>query len=129
MRSSARARPQLFLPAEVANDPDRLAVAITLADTTFPLDMRREGTLNDARLVTTLPELPLHTLRVPTLILHGTKDANVPHAQSIAAAAAIPNAQFVSVEGGDHATTLFLPQATDALREFIQSHVGLRPSP
>ena len=120
-----RARPSLFLPADVANDPARLVVATRLADTTFPLDLRREGTLNDGRLVMSLSELPLHTLRVPTLILHGTRDANVPPAQSVAAAAAIPDARFVSVEGGDHATTLFLPQATDPLREFIQGHLTL----
>ncbi len=124
-----RARPGLFLPAAIANDPDRLAVALTLVETTFPLDIRREGTLNDARWVTTLPGLPLHAVSVPTLLLHGTKDANVPPAQSVAAAAAIPGARFVSVEGGDHATTLFLPQAADALREFIQRHLAPRPSP
>ena len=121
-----RASPGLFLPAEVAGDPARLAVAVRLADTTFPLDLRREGTLNDGRLVTNLPPLPLGDLRVPTLVLHGTRDANVPPAQSVAAAAAIPGARLVSIEGGDHATTLFLPQATDPLRAFIQGHVTQR---
>jgi pimeloyl-ACP methyl ester carboxylesterase len=41
-------------------------------------------------------------LKLPTLILHGTRDWVLPHAAGKEMADAIPNARFVSIKGGGH---------------------------
>lgn len=43
-----------------------------------------------------------HALKIPTLVVHGTDDAVLPHAAGEEMAQAIPGARFVSVKGAGH---------------------------
>jgi pimeloyl-ACP methyl ester carboxylesterase len=56
---------------------------------------------------------------VPTLVVHGTKDRNVPVSQATRAAEAIPGSRLVTVRGGTHWTTMADPAAREALRQFL----------
>ncbi len=53
----------------------------------------------------------LHTLSLPTLIVHGTQDAIVPFAASRALAKALPNNQLQTFETCGHAPFLTQPEA------------------
>jgi pimeloyl-ACP methyl ester carboxylesterase len=60
-------------------------------------------------------------LKLPTLVIHGTRDSVLPHSAGVEMAEAIPEAQFVSVEGAGHG--LFFTHAETvnaAVAEFLQ---------
>ena len=44
----------------------------------------------------------MEQIRVPTLIVHGTKDESTSYERSVQLAARIPGAKLVSIAGGDH---------------------------
>lgn len=92
---------------------------LPLAATAFPFDRRRAGALNDLRQRAGALDWPLRAIRVPTLLVHGRADRNVPYAQAVAATAAIPGARLVTVPDGTHITTLAAPQATRAIAAFV----------
>jgi pimeloyl-ACP methyl ester carboxylesterase len=48
-------------------------------------------------------DYPLDEIDAPTLVLHGSEDANVPLAHSEKVAAGLPGARLVVLEGGGHA--------------------------
>jgi len=50
--------------------------------------------------------LPLSKIKAPTLIIHGTNDADVPQADAELAAQEIPNAQLYLVPEGFHVMAL-----------------------
>ena len=62
-----------------------------------------------------------HELRLPVLVLHGTKDSIIPMAQGEAVAAAIPGARFERVEGRDH-NDIWTDDAVEAARAFVLEH-------
>lgn len=82
-------------------DPDKRAFALAVAATaTFP--GRREGYDNDMARFAEIESLGLETIAVPTLIVHGTADAELKPADSEFAAGAIPAAELVLLEDGTH---------------------------
>jgi pimeloyl-ACP methyl ester carboxylesterase len=46
--------------------------------------------------------MPLHELRAPLLVIHGTSDPVFPIGHGIALSAAVPGAKLVRIEGGGH---------------------------
>lgn len=56
----------------------------------------------------------LPTIQIPTLVLHGTADRVIPHAEAEAMAAAIPGARLVLIDGAGHLPTLERPEAFNA---------------
>jgi pimeloyl-ACP methyl ester carboxylesterase len=48
------------------------------------------------------PRPPLRTLKVPTLVIHGTEDPVLPHAHGLALAEEIPRARMLTVDGMGH---------------------------
>ena len=56
-------------------------------------------------------------VKVPTLVIHGTRDTIVPFSQGQAIAAAIPNAQLLTVTGGHHHDVL---EWGTSLRQMLQ---------
>ena len=68
-------------------------------------DMRRSRGYYD-RAITALTrqnQIPeARNLKLPTLVVHGTDDAVLPHAAGVEIAQAIPGARFVSVKGAGH---------------------------
>lgn len=66
-------------------------------------------------------EQRLPEIRVPTLLIHGTRDVITPLENSKVIAAAIPGAHLVTLEGAGHVPTLTRPAA---VAEAIQSRFG-----
>jgi len=70
----------------------------------------------------------------PTLLLHGDKDIDVPHEQSVAMAAALQRAgvarEFISIHGGGHGfdskgmKDADVSSAFDKVEEFLNKHLG-----
>jgi pimeloyl-ACP methyl ester carboxylesterase len=67
-----------------------------------PTHRRAAGFENDWANFADLSTLRLDEIRVPTLILHGTADTNVPYAHAEHASRTIPGAVFVTFDGYDH---------------------------
>jgi len=63
---------------------------------------------------------PLPGITLPTLIVHGTADMEVPFRQAQELAEAIPGAQLVVVEGGGHLSTLGNEKAVVVIKSFLQ---------
>ncbi|MGF1503539.1 MAG: alpha/beta fold hydrolase [Anaerolineae bacterium] len=68
----------------------------------FPSTDWREGTLNDVRQLLAGHAPAVEQIRVPTLILHGTRDVIVPPVVALDTAQRIQGAQHVEVAGGTH---------------------------
>jgi acetyl esterase/lipase len=70
----------------------------------------------------------------PTLLLHGDRDTDVPHEQSVAMAAALKRVgvphEFISIPGGEHGfdgkgmTDAHVAAAFDKIEMFLKEHVG-----
>jgi pimeloyl-ACP methyl ester carboxylesterase len=93
-----------MMPGFDAGDPLQMALVREIGVGFIPAGLRTAGRANDIEQYRNLgiEALPLKTLSVPTLILHGTADANAPYAGSKAVAGRMPNAELVTYEGGDH---------------------------
>jgi pimeloyl-ACP methyl ester carboxylesterase/ketosteroid isomerase-like protein len=71
---------------------------------------------------TTLQPAQLAKLTMPVLTIHGTMDRLAPYAGGRDWAAALPNARFVAVEGGGHASWKDDPSTVfAAIRAFVRS--------
>ncbi len=65
---------------------------------------------------------PLERIRVPTLLIHGTRDVLVPYVQAQQAAQRIPNAQLLTLRGGQHdAPVLYPRQVLPRLQAFVEA--------
>ena len=80
-----------------------------------------DGYRNDMQQFATLPAYPFQDIVVPTLIVHGTADVDVPFRQTEELASALPHAQLVAIEGADHLSTLASERALAAIHHFLQS--------
>jgi pimeloyl-ACP methyl ester carboxylesterase len=79
------------------------------------------GYRNDMQQFATLPAYPFQDIVVPTLIVHGTADVDVPFRQTEELASALPHAQLVAIEGADHVSTLASERTLVAIHRFLQS--------
>jgi len=62
---------------------------------------------------------------VPTLIIHGTDDANVPFSHSQRLASQIPTAELHSIEGGTHwLLSTHEAEVNKIVAEFVESVVA-----
>jgi pimeloyl-ACP methyl ester carboxylesterase len=72
-------------------------------------------------------DLDLHPrlgeIRCPTLVLHGDRDALVPHSLGAALAAGIPAAELVTVADADHGV-MYFPGTVAALRGWLDRRVS-----
>src|SRR5215469_5209514 len=94
---------------------------LRIMDSTAPISVRRRGLLIDGAYLTTLAALPLASIRVPTLALHGTSDTIIPFASSEHTVAAIPGAQLVRIPNGSHfACLLGLGDLSTEVRKFLE---------
>ena len=63
----------------------------------------------------------LAKITAPTLIIHGTDDAVVPYQYAVEASQTIPNAELVTVEGGEHGIDeRFAITAVPAIQKFLK---------
>ena len=80
--------------------PELLDEYVDLLWTTIPTGPRDEGYVNDSAQFTHLVLGDLSVIDVPTLVVHGTADINAPFEHAEFAAASIPGAELVKLEGG-----------------------------
>jgi pimeloyl-ACP methyl ester carboxylesterase len=121
-RHPARYTGRLLLPAEAAmlSDAAKRAAFLRFLDTSVPFSFRQAGLLNDSEQMRSISELVPQGIDRPTLIVHGTADRIVPYAHATAAAAAIPGARLLSIDGGGHLAALFhADEVRRGIREFL----------
>jgi pimeloyl-ACP methyl ester carboxylesterase len=90
------------LQAKNPEDPELTAIATAILNSAVPYAKRKDGWDNDTEQWTKLAELPLASIRCPTLILQGTADQNVPPAQAELAHSQIAGSRLVTLSGQDH---------------------------
>ena len=78
------------------------------------------GYVNDMAQFEELAVYPLQDIVLPTLIVHGTADVDIPFNQAQELADAIPCAQLVAIEGAHHLSTLTSEQAIIAIDCFLE---------
>jgi pimeloyl-ACP methyl ester carboxylesterase len=122
------------LQAKDPNDPEITAIATAILDSAVPYARRKDGWDNDTEQWTKLGELPLASIRCPTLILQGTADQNVPPAQAELAHSQIADSKLVTLPGQDHWMLITKHKELDSLSHaFLVEHqsgdsVSLAPS-
>jgi len=100
--------------AYIMDTPDKLAFFDALLTTTFPYDQRTPGNENDIRQTPTLQSLAFEKIKTPTLIVHGTSDADVPFYHGVYAYEHIEGAQKYWMEQEDHLGFWLSPEAGEA---------------
>lgn len=94
-------------------------------DTMNPYKPRKPGTDNDMMLYRELTHLPVEKIQCPSLIIHGTHDADVKFYDGVYAYEHIPGAERFWIEEGDH-LGFWLSEngvaAQDVARAFLERH-------
>ena len=81
---------------------------------------RTAGYRNDMQQNADLPAYPMQTIAVPTLIVHGTSDVDVPFRQAELLAKNVPQAQLVTVKNADHYSPWGDERTVAAIHTFLQ---------
>ena len=130
MRMIADAPPTMAFPGYDPKTPEEKSFLKTVLLSRTPVDMHFVGRRNDflQRSDPKVDQWPLEKIKVPVLIVHGTKDENSDYNLSVKAAARIPNAKLITLEGSDH----FFPitRAADTRRHvhnFLANIPGATP--
>jgi pimeloyl-ACP methyl ester carboxylesterase len=69
---------------------------------TIPMSVRKSGLDNDLKQLKTVGDYPLEKIKVPTLIVHGTADKDVPITHAEFANSKISNSSLISLKGVGH---------------------------
>jgi pimeloyl-ACP methyl ester carboxylesterase len=88
------------------HDEQRVKMLKDIMKSMSPGEIRKKGMDNDMEQLAKVENLPLSKIKAPTLIIHGTNDADVPQADAELAAQEIPNAQLYLVPEGFHVMAL-----------------------
>lgn len=91
------------LRARTLDDPE--AGPLLRESQMIPMDrmaLRMPGTENDIRQSRLPFDYPLEQVRVPALLVHGTADQAVPFARAVSLESRAPNAEMLTIEGGEH---------------------------
>ena len=112
---------------EIANDPERVQMMINM--TAYgggnPAYPTVDGFLADMADFET--PIDFASITVPTLVVHGDKDGDIPFSQAEQAANGIPNSELYKVENGWHCLMFHNDYKTIYAREtsFMKKHLGL----
>jgi pimeloyl-ACP methyl ester carboxylesterase len=119
MESSLDKEEQKKLMDSIMKDEGRVSVLKDMVKSMSPEELRRDGMENDIEQLGKVRDLPLGKIKAPTLIIHGTSDADVPVDNAAYAASVIPGAELFLVKGGFHVMIL-----TDASGEITARRVS-----
>jgi pimeloyl-ACP methyl ester carboxylesterase len=111
--------------AAVLGSPPALEFLRAFVATLSPYRPRMPGTDNDTAHLRRLEPLPLHDIRCPVLVVHGTHDGDVPLDHGERAAARIAGAEHHWIDEGSHLGFWLSPGAPTAqarAREFLDRH-------
>ena len=100
-------------------DPAMLAFVLALGQTASTTRERRAGLDNDAAQFEAIDSLELERITIPTLVVQGTADADVPPADSDFAAATIPGARRIDLVDGSHLALYTHPDSAAAQQQVI----------
>ncbi|MCP4181113.1 MAG: alpha/beta hydrolase [bacterium] len=78
----------------------------SILQATQPFSLNRKGYRNDINVFKNLNELPFSKIKIPTLIIHGTKDSDVPIEHGKYLLARIPDSKLLTIENATHLTLL-----------------------
>ncbi len=90
----------------IMKDEKRVKVLTGLMKSMSPGELRRDGMINDVSELKAVKDLPLGMVKAPTLIIHGTDDADVSVADAAFAARRIKGSELYLVPGGFHVMAL-----------------------
>jgi pimeloyl-ACP methyl ester carboxylesterase len=91
------------IPKGFQPSPREAAAIAAARDLLFPLKPRRDGAVFDGFVSNLVADrFPFERLRVPTLVVSARDDPLAPHRFAVKAAARIPGAKLVTVQGGGH---------------------------
>jgi pimeloyl-ACP methyl ester carboxylesterase len=109
---------------DIMNDPKRVKVLTGLMRSMSPSGLRQTGVRNDIDQLRQLKDLPLKDIETPTLVIHGTNDADVSVENAQYAAVTMPHVELFLVPGGFHvmALTDSIDRITRKRVEFLQAH-------
>ena len=110
--------------AHVMNSPAKRDFVVGLGLTAEQTAERRIGYDNDVREFDGIVDLELEKVAVPTLLVHGTADSDVPYEHSENAAAKIPDSELVSMDTGTHLAFYTHPESDDAQARAIDLLAG-----
>ena len=102
------------LVAEAMDDEGAREVVLTAAEACADYGDRRAGIENDWEQFGAIESLELDRIIHPALVIHGSADSDVPPAHTDHAAAAIPGAERLLMEGGTHLCLWAHPDAAAA---------------
>lgn len=107
-------------------DPEAGPLMLALQNSIFPrLAHRVGGTRNDMQQLAAMGALPLESLQVPVLAVHGTGDRVVPFAHAQAVEKSAQNVRLLAVDGGEHvALFTHLREVRAAMAEFVEGLPG-----
>ena len=108
------------LVAEVMADDDQRDVVLTMAEVVADYPHRRAGIANDLAQFGGIETLELERIAVPTLVVVGDADVDVPPAHSHHAADTIPGATSLVIEHGTHLALFAHPDAAAAQTHVIE---------
>jgi pimeloyl-ACP methyl ester carboxylesterase len=112
------------LRKQVSVNPEKIEIVSQILQSAYPTSLRLSGMLNDARQIDDLGEIPLESIRVPTLVIHGTGDQVVPFSQGVHSASRIPGARFLPVYKGTHYCVLtHLELTRPVITDFFRDHL------
>lgn len=103
---------------EILADPAKQRFVTDLGPTALPDGRRRAGYRNDLDRFAEITTLELERITVPTLVVQGTADADLPPEHGWYAARTIPGAELLSLDSGTHLALYTHPDAAAA-----QTHV------
>lgn len=98
----------------VLHAPGKFAFMQGIMDTMYPYSTRKAGNENDMKQFRIMKPLPFDRIPCPTLVIHGTLDADVKFYDSIRAYERIRGAEHYWIEGGDHLAFWLSPEASKA---------------
>jgi pimeloyl-ACP methyl ester carboxylesterase len=88
--------------SRVLNSPEAVASVNGIMDTPYPYSRRAQGTRNDSQQGRAMTRLPPGKITGPTLIIHGTHDADATFCDGVRARGHIKGAQRYRLEGRVH---------------------------
>lgn len=93
-----------------------------------PFTVRGVKAQADAIAAYSIPREAVAAIAVPALVMHGDEDATVPYSAAVELAGALPNSEFVTLEGAGHNYLVASPDKTKAAVMDFLRRMDARPS-
>jgi pimeloyl-ACP methyl ester carboxylesterase len=113
--------PCLYLASSLLSQSPQSVSASALISTLVMNNTSTDGYRNDMHQFAAMDDFPPRGIGQPTLIIHGTMDADVPFGHAETLARELADGRLLTVAGGRHSTTLNGQETRNAMRVFIAS--------